>query len=120
MCALADLMSEILALAVAMSIGRFAYTPILPAVQERFGPTDDAAAALALSKYLGYLLGPHASIITGGQHPAHYTVIRGATLSGCPPGYSLLPEGRRLRWLAHRASPCRRRGCNRREHKAAG
>jgi hypothetical protein len=62
-------------------------------MQERFDLTDAAAGALSSSKYLGYLLGRHASIITGGQHPVHHTVIRGATLSGCPPEYSLLPGG---------------------------
>lgn len=51
------LMGGILALVVAMGIGRFAYTPILSAMQERFDLTNTAAAALASSNYLGYLLG---------------------------------------------------------------
>lgn len=46
-----------LALVVAMGIGRFAYTPILPAMQEGFGLSAAAAGALASSNYLGYLLG---------------------------------------------------------------
>ena len=41
----------------ALGIGRFAYTPILPAMQERFDLSNAAAGTLASSNYLGYLLG---------------------------------------------------------------
>lgn len=51
------LIGGVLALALAMGIGRFAYTPILPTMQERFALTNAAAGALASSNYLGYLLG---------------------------------------------------------------
>jgi predicted MFS family arabinose efflux permease len=51
------LVAGALSLVVAMGIGRFAYTPILPAMQERFGLTSAAAGALASANYLGYLLG---------------------------------------------------------------
>jgi hypothetical protein len=37
------LVAGALSLVVAMGIGRFAYTPILPAMQERFGLTSAAA-----------------------------------------------------------------------------
>lgn len=52
-----NLAAGIIALVVAMGIGRFAYTPILPAMQERFDFSNTAAGALASSNYLGYLLG---------------------------------------------------------------
>jgi predicted MFS family arabinose efflux permease len=52
-----NLVAGVLALAVALGIGRFAYTPILPAMQGRFDLPNVAAAALASSNNLGYLLG---------------------------------------------------------------
>jgi len=51
------LAAGVIALVVAMGIGRFAYTPILPAMQERFGLSNAAVGALASSNYLGYLMG---------------------------------------------------------------
>ncbi len=45
------------ALAVAMGIGRFAFTPILPAMQEDYGLTLGRAGRLASANYFGYLLG---------------------------------------------------------------
>jgi MFS family permease len=52
-----NLLAGVLALVVAMGIGRFAYTPILPAMQGRFDLSNAAVGALASSNYLGYLLG---------------------------------------------------------------
>lgn len=46
-----------LVLAVAMGVGRFAFTPILPMMQEDAGLTVVAGGWLASSNYLGYLLG---------------------------------------------------------------
>src|SRR5919206_1701587 len=51
------LAAGVLALVVAMGIGRFAYTPILPAMQDRFDLSNAAAGILASSNYLGYLVG---------------------------------------------------------------
>jgi predicted MFS family arabinose efflux permease len=45
------------ALAVAMGIGRFAFTPILPMMQEDFGLSVTGGGWLASSNYSGYLLG---------------------------------------------------------------
>jgi predicted MFS family arabinose efflux permease len=45
------------ALAVAMGIGRFAFTPILPMMQEDFGVTVAEGGWLASANYLGYLVG---------------------------------------------------------------
>jgi predicted MFS family arabinose efflux permease len=47
----------IAALLIAMGIGRFAYTPLLPAMQQAVGFDDRAAGALASANYAGYLLG---------------------------------------------------------------
>lgn len=46
-----------LALAVAMGIGRFAFTPVLPMMQQDAGLSLAAAGWLAAANYLGYLLG---------------------------------------------------------------
>src|SRR3990172_2201910 len=45
------------ALAVAMGIGRFAFTPILPMMQEDAGLSLAGGGWLASANYLGYLLG---------------------------------------------------------------
>ena len=47
----------LLALAVAMGIGRFAFTPILPAMRDAFALSPAALGALASANYLGYLIG---------------------------------------------------------------
>jgi hypothetical protein len=44
-------------LASAMGIGRFAFTPIFPLMQEAFGVTLDEGAWLATANYVGYLIG---------------------------------------------------------------
>lgn len=47
----------ILALIIAMGIGRFAYTVILPYMQEEFAFSNATAGFLAASNYFGYFLG---------------------------------------------------------------
>ncbi len=51
------LLAGILALAAAMGIGRFAYTPLLPALQEAGGLDTARAGLIAAANYAGYLLG---------------------------------------------------------------
>ena len=54
---LRPLLAGILALAAAMGIGRFAYTPLLPAMQAAGGLDATRAGFLAAANYAGYLLG---------------------------------------------------------------
>ena len=46
-----------LLIAAAMGIGRFAYTPLLPSMQETFGWTVAQAGDVASANFLGYMLG---------------------------------------------------------------
>lgn len=50
-------LAGLIALAVAMGIGRFAFTPILPLMQDDAGLSLKVAGWLAAANYLGYLLG---------------------------------------------------------------
>lgn len=52
-----------LALALAMGIGRFAYTPLLPMMQAAADLDDGAAGLIASVNFLGYFLG---ALLTGG------------------------------------------------------
>jgi predicted MFS family arabinose efflux permease len=54
---LLPVLAGILALAAAMGIGRFAYTPLLPAMQEAAGLDPTQAGLLAAANYAGYLAG---------------------------------------------------------------
>ncbi|WP_260287848.1 YbfB/YjiJ family MFS transporter [Peribacillus aracenensis] len=51
------LMGGIFSLIIAMGIGRFAYTPILPLMQKELTLSNTVAGYLASSNYAGYLLG---------------------------------------------------------------
>src|SRR5689334_19782530 len=55
-------LSGLLALALAMGIGRFAFTPLLPMMQSDTGLSIAAGGWLASSNYVGYLLGSLSAI----------------------------------------------------------
>lgn len=54
---LAKVMAGLIALAIAMGIGRFAFTPLLPMMLQDAGLSISGAAWLASANYLGYLIG---------------------------------------------------------------
>ena len=53
----------LLSLASAMGIGRFAFTPLLPLMQQAYGLTLSQGAWLATANYLGYLIGALANFV---------------------------------------------------------
>jgi fucose permease len=68
--------AAMLALAVAMGVGRFAFTPLLPMMQDSYALTVADGAWLATANYAGYLAGALAALalpvsaataITGGM-----------------------------------------------------
>lgn len=54
---LLPLLGGMAALAVAMGVGRFAYTPLLPLMQQEFGFGADLGGGLASLNFVGYLAG---------------------------------------------------------------
>ena len=58
----ASALAAMAALAVAMGIGRFAFTPILPMMQEDFALSVSEGGWLATANYLGYLVGSLSAI----------------------------------------------------------
>lgn len=67
-----------LALAVAMGIGRFAFTPLLPMMQNDAGVTVADGGWLASANYLGYLLGALSSMV---MRVRAATAIRGGLIT---------------------------------------
>lgn len=61
-------MSGLIALAIAMGIGRFAFTPVLPMMQADAGLSVAAGGWLASANYLGYLIGALAALAMRFSH----------------------------------------------------
>src|SRR5258705_2487550 len=73
----ASALAAMAALAVAMGIGRFAFTPILPMMQEDFALSVSEGGWLATANYLGYLVGSLSAI---GMRIRPTPAIRGGLL----------------------------------------
>ncbi len=67
------------ALAAAMGVGRFAYTPILPLMYAQAGLSASAGASLATANYAGYLAGALAAILFPALTRSR-AVLRGALI----------------------------------------
>ncbi|MDX8028788.1 YbfB/YjiJ family MFS transporter [Lentzea sp. BCCO 10_0856] len=79
------------ALAAAMGIGRFVYTPILPLMTSQAGLSAASAASLATANYLGYFAGALATIVRAPSRTANRVslVLLVATLAGMPLTHSM-------------------------------
>ncbi|WP_353858423.1 YbfB/YjiJ family MFS transporter [Azospirillum formosense] len=74
------LIGGVLVLVISMGVGRFAFTPILPAMQAATGLGADAAGLLASLNYLGYFLGALGAGLVP-QGAARTTVFRTALIA---------------------------------------
>lgn len=73
-------LAGLIALAVAMGVGRFAFTPLLPLMQADAGLTLTEGSWLAFANYLGYLLGALATVWI--RLPPHVMVRAGLVATG--------------------------------------
>jgi predicted MFS family arabinose efflux permease len=88
------------ALAVAMGVGRFAFTPILPMMQQDAGLSVAGGGWLASANYLGFLLGA-LSVIRLRVRPA--TAIRGSLIAIGVVTFAMGIEHRFAAWFILRA-----------------
>lgn len=74
------------ALAAAMGIGRFVYTPILPLMTAQAGLSAGSAAGLATANYLGYFVGALATVVRPPSRAVNRValVLLVVTLAGMP------------------------------------
>lgn len=71
-------LSGLVALAVAMGVGRFAFTPLLPLMQADAGVTLTGGSWLAFANYLGYLVG---ALATVWMRQSPHLIVRGGLLA---------------------------------------
>src|SRR5207244_10502161 len=90
------------ALAVAMGIGRFAFTPILPMMQEDAGITIAQGGWLASANYVGYLVGAMSAI--RGTIRSDFAIRMGLLIIACTT-LAMGFEHRFLWWMALRFLP---------------
>ena len=89
------------ALAVAMGVGRFAFTPILPMMQEDFALSVSEGGWLATANYLGYLVGSLSAI---GMRIRPTAAIRAGLLVIGLSTAAMGPEHRFVLWVVLRAA----------------
>lgn len=70
-----------LLLAAALGIGRFAYTPLLPPMQEALGWTVSQAGDVASANYLGYLVGALIASTLAQRRERWHWLLAGMTVS---------------------------------------
>ncbi len=90
------------ALALAMGIGRFAFTPILPMMQDDLGVTVAQGGWLASANYIGYLIGA-LTAMRGNLQPR--TAIRFGLVVIAFATLAMVIEQRFAGWLVLRALP---------------
>ncbi len=97
-----------IALAVAMGIGRFVYTPILPFMADGLGLNKSEAGLIASANFLGYLLGAlgaSSSALPGGRRAwAIGALALSAASTGAMGFFSVLPVFLALRFIGGVAS----------------
>ncbi|MFD4640055.1 YbfB/YjiJ family MFS transporter [Lentzea sp. NPDC058436] len=80
------------ALAAAMGIGRFVYTPILPLMTVQAGLSSAAAASLATANYLGYFVGALVTVVRAPSRVVNRMalVLLVVTLAGMPLAHGMV------------------------------
>jgi predicted MFS family arabinose efflux permease len=94
-------LAALAALAVAMGIGRFAFTPILPMMQEDFGLSVSEGGWLATANYIGYLVGSLSAI---GMRVRPTVAIRAGLVVIGLATFAMGLEHRFLLWIVFRAA----------------
>ena len=105
---LALALGGLIALAAAMGIGRFVYTPILPYMEQALGLSKAEAGVVASANFLGYLLGAlgaAAGRLPGGRQPWFLAALGGSAATTAAMGLaSAVPVFLVLRFLGGVAS----------------
>src|SRR2546430_12997420 len=90
--ALALALGGLVALAAAMGIGRFVYTPILPRMAQDLGMTKSAAGLLASANFAGYLAGALLAATPALRGARRRWLLLGVAASAVPTGAMALPS----------------------------